>query len=190
MKKIIILTLVFAALGCNKSNSETGCDCNDKINATLKIYHDIQCVTTPCFRHEVILESGEKAIIQNLNEFKIEEVDQKISFCADKVLESYPVQMHVSCLKSIEVIKPAVTACANTALVKVEDKTGLDGCGWVLQMENKEYLEAMNIDQYQDKLKNGNQVKITFEYVNDIASVCMIGKMIKICSFEIVAIAK
>ena len=190
MTKFILSAIIMCFLGCSKTASSGACVCATKTKATLKIYHDIQCITTPCFRHELILENGEKAVIQNLGEFKIEEVDQKIEFCSDYVLESYPPQMHITCLESTEKVENIKTPCAQKESVTIEDHTGFDGCTWLFKTTDNTILEPINIDVYKSALKNGNIATVSFEYVNDMASICMMGKMIKICTLEVTQIAK
>lgn len=188
-KTILFLTGSFLILiGCSKTTTGT-CQCTDKKQTVLKIYHDIQCVTTPCFRHELIMPDGEKAIIQNIQEFKIEEVDQKVAYCADIMNPTYPPQIHVTCLETLSK-NINDTTCALSESVVIEDKTGLDGCGWVLRRSDGSYYEPINIELYQDKLKTGNVATITFEKATGMGSNCMVGTMIKICSMTITQTVK
>lgn len=183
--KSLILFLLFGSfmVGCSKTTSVT-CKCADKKEAVLKIYHDIQCVTTPCFRHELIMPDGEKAIIQNISEFKIQEVNQKVAYCADLMSTSYPPQLHLTCLETLDT-NITETSCPQTETVEIEDKTGLDGCGWVLKRSNGSYYEPINITAYQSQLKSGSSATISFEYVTGMGSICMVGQMIKICSLKL-----
>ena len=59
--------------------------------------------------------------------------------------------------------------------------TGLDGCGFVLELENGEKLIPMNLEEkyFSDELK----VWITYN-VSNSHSICMVGKTIMIKSIE------
>ncbi len=47
------------------------------------------------------------------------------------------------------------SACSKSVHVKLKNLTGLDGCGWVLQLDDNSYLEAQNLDQFEIELKEG-----------------------------------
>ncbi len=71
----------------------------------------------------------------------------------------------------------------------LQNLTGFDGCGWVIQIKNKSeevnYLEPINIEEFDIELKDGLSVSVLFEEVNDMASICMVGPIIRITKLEV-----
>lgn len=91
---------------------------------------------------------------------------------------------------SDDAIKP--NQCAIPATIR--DLTGLDGCGWVFELEDGSRLEPVDIfrcgtppvpeDQPEDVLANfelvdGKRVMISYTEI-DAVSACMVGKMVTI----------
>lgn len=81
--------------------------------------------------------------------------------------------------------------CSTPATIR--DLTGLDGCGWVFELENGTRLEpfwdsgfcGFKEDSENDPLADfefvdGKRVFINYEIVGDRASVCMVGPIAKI----------
>jgi hypothetical protein len=60
------------------------------------------------------------------------------------------------------------------------DYTGLDGCTWVIQLENGEVLEPNNIKAFNFKLIDGKKVWVKYSIVPDQASICMVGQIVNI----------
>jgi hypothetical protein len=60
------------------------------------------------------------------------------------------------------------------------DYTGLDGCGWVIKLENDEVLEPMNLGSFDIELKEGKEIWITYTELQDVASICMVGPIVRI----------
>jgi hypothetical protein len=87
------------------------------------------------------------------------------------------------------------TKCGST-YATVKDFSGLDGCGWVLVKDNGEKLEpyfpgnpgneSLNTDSFSPSfsLRDGQRVRIGYEVLEDMASICMIGKTVKIICIE------
>ena len=87
-------------------------------------------------------------------------------------------------------------ACGTLATIR--DLRGLDGCGFVLELENGERLEpVLNSNcwdpsyQYAPTIENvrfmdGKQVSIAYTVLPDRGSICMVGKVVEItCISEI-----
>jgi hypothetical protein len=70
-------------------------------------------------------------------------------------------------------------ACSGSVHVKMRNKTGLDGCGWVLQLNDNSYLEAQNLNDFEIEFVEGKDLHVKYEEVNG-GSVCMVGKIVKI----------
>ena len=63
--------------------------------------------------------------------------------------------------------------------VTVEDATGLDGCTFLLIMDDGSRLQPVNLpEQY---CKNGVRIMITYREIKGV-SVCMAGKMVEVTS--------
>ena len=63
----------------------------------------------------------------------------------------------------------------------LRDYAGLDGCGFVLVLENGGVLEMGDFDEEPDfKFKDGLKVNISFEEMRDMASICMVGPIVRI----------
>ncbi|MEY3237586.1 MAG: hypothetical protein RI883_1687, partial [Bacteroidota bacterium] len=56
---------------------------------------------------------------------------------------------------------------------------GLDGCGWVLELDNGSKLEPQNLSDFEIELVEGKDVHIRYEEVETF-SICMVGKIVKI----------
>lgn len=81
----------------------------------------------------------------------------------------------------------AATSCKNAVLVTLRNRAGLDGCGWVLQLENGKNLEPLNLKQYANlQLQDGKKLLIEYEVQPMAVSICMIGQIVKItCLSEV-----
>jgi len=87
------------------------------------------------------------------------------------------------------------TAC--TTLATVKDKQGLDGCGYILTLDNGQKLEPVSWDVTSPlpndasqplqnfSLKDGQRVSIGYNEV-EAASICMVGQIVAItCISEV-----
>lgn len=70
-------------------------------------------------------------------------------------------------------------ACSGSVHVKMRNLTGLDGCGWVLQLNDNSYLEAQNLNEFEIEFVEGKELHVKYEEV-DGGSICMVGKIVKI----------
>jgi len=79
-----------------------------------------------------------------------------------------------------------LTSCATTSNCKgcVEgkliDNTALDGCGWLIELENGKWLNPININEYNIEKSNGLTVSFKYEEVNNVATICMSGKTVNL----------
>lgn len=82
------------------------------------------------------------------------------------------------------------SSCATNATVK--DLTGLDGCGFVFELEDGSRLEPLILETlvadpndplYGFEFADGKRVKITYEEL-DNASACMAGQVVKITCLQ------
>jgi len=91
-----------------------------------------------------------------------------------------------------------ISDCTTPATVR--NLAGLDGCGWVFELEDGTKLEAywqwgwcgtppLPAGATEDPLYNfeyveGKKVLISYEDVTDVASTCMVGSVVKINCIE------
>ena len=71
-------------------------------------------------------------------------------------------------------------ACKDWIDATIENKTGLDGCGWVLKLNNGSYLEPTNISDFDIELIDGKPVSLSYVEASGMLSICMIGKIVNI----------
>lgn len=93
--------------------------------------------------------------------------------------------------------EPTVGRCGTPATVR--DLRGLEGCGFVFELQDGRRLEPQFIgwcgtpplsqEQIQDPLNDfefvdGKKVTIGYEVLKDIGSICMVGDVVKITCLE------
>lgn len=89
--------------------------------------------------------------------------------------------------------KVSTSSCATAATVR--DMSGVDGCGWVFELNDGSKLipywtwfcgtpplpkEMTEDPLYNFEYVDGKQVMISYEIMNDIATGCMSGQVVKI----------
>ena len=94
-------------------------------------------------------------------------------------------------------------SCNDGVRATVRDLTGLDGCGFVFELEDGTRLEPNRIGYcgtpplpkeitedplYGFEFVDGKQVVIGYEEVDGMASICMVGPIVKITCLEEVTI--
>ena len=96
-----------------------------------------------------------------------------------------------SCSKDTDPVKN----CGTPATIR--DLRGLDGCGFVLELENGQRLEPvpvfrcgndpnlLTMDSSNFTWKDGLRVTIGYKELKDRASICMTGKMVEITCIEL-----
>ncbi len=90
-------------------------------------------------------------------------------------------------------------SCDNAVLATVKDLSGLDGCGFVFELADGTRLEPQMLGYcgtpplpkevtenplYNFQWVDGKQVRIGFEEVPDVMSICMVGRSVKITCIE------
>jgi len=91
------------------------------------------------------------------------------------------------------------TTCEDGVLATVRDLRGLDGCGFAFELANGTKLEPQMLGYcgtpplpkeitenplYDFDWVDGKQVRINYEEITDAASICMVGKIVKITCLE------
>ena len=100
---------------------------------------------------------------------------------------------------SCEDDKISTVSCDNGVLATVRDLTGLDGCGFVFELTDGTRLEPMRLmycgtpplpkevtedPLYDFQFVDGKQVRLGYEEIQDAASICMVGKIVRITCIE------
>tara|TARA_B100000508_G_C11465884_1_gene282600 strand:+ start:90476 stop:90769 length:294 start_codon:yes stop_codon:yes gene_type:complete len=70
--------------------------------------------------------------------------------------------------------------CENSVKATFVDKTGLDGCGMVIEVSDDEYVEPRNLDEFSINPKDGMKIWVTYDVLTDQASICMIGDVVEV----------
>lgn len=74
-------------------------------------------------------------------------------------------------------------ACENGKVMTLVDRTGLDGCTWLLETDS-EVFEAINLGDFDAALVNGAKYCVSYEIAEDAASICMAGTIIRLTDFK------
>jgi len=70
----------------------------------------------------------------------------------------------------------------------LNNKTGLDGCGWVIKLlvkdkNGKDYLEPINLNSFKISLAEEKQVEVIYTEEN-LKSACMVGTVVSLKSIK------
>ena len=76
-----------------------------------------------------------------------------------------------SCAKS--------NSCANSEHAELKNLAGLDGCGWVLELDNGSKLEPQNLSDFEIELVEGKDVHLKYAESQG-GSICMVGLIVTI----------
>ncbi len=106
----------------------------------------------------------------NKNKIKSQKTALKIIFLVVIAL------IHFSCEKE--------NNCENSQKGILKNLTGLDGCGWIIQLSDSTMLEPINLEDFDIELIENKSVCIRFHERTDLGSYCMVGKVVEIESIE------
>ena len=70
--------------------------------------------------------------------------------------------------------------CINTKNGKLKNLTGLDGCGWIIVLDDGTNLEPTNLTEFDVALVDGNNISVNYKESNAGGSICMVGKVVDI----------
>ncbi len=68
--------------------------------------------------------------------------------------------------------------CNKTGII--HDYTGLDGCGYVIELSTGEILEPVIIDDTSFVFADGKSVTLSYQELTNSASICMVGQTVQI----------
>ncbi len=69
----------------------------------------------------------------------------------------------------------------------LKDQSGLDGCGWIIEVNDNGSLkkyEPYNLSEFDINPEDGMKVRFEYESASEMASICMVGEIIKLNSIE------
>ena len=66
---------------------------------------------------------------------------------------------------------------------ELKNLTGLDGCGWVIELNDGTTLEPTNLSEFENSPQEGQKVCVKYEEIEG-ASICMVGKIVEITDME------
>ena len=72
------------------------------------------------------------------------------------------------------------TSCINSEQAILVNRTGLDGCGWLLDTEKGVTLEPTNLHEFNITLKDTKKVTISYTIQHDMMGICMAGDIVKL----------
>jgi len=66
----------------------------------------------------------------------------------------------------------------------LKNLTGLDGCGWIIQLTDSTKLEPINLKDFNIVLEGNKKVYVQYRERTDLGSYCMVGKVVEIENIE------
>lgn len=73
-----------------------------------------------------------------------------------------------------------VQECPDGVTATFRDRTGLDGCTYVLQLENGAFLEVANLELLDITPTNGLKVRVQYDALPNMVSICMLGPVVQV----------
>lgn len=68
----------------------------------------------------------------------------------------------------------------------LRDYTGLDGCGWVIEVDEGDVLEPMNLGEFIDNPASDMRLLIEYTEESGYASICMVGPIVRLTACGVV----
>lgn len=86
---------------------------------------------------------------------------------------------------SEDIIEEKTTAkCATNGIVR--NMAGLDGCGFLIELEDGRKVEPVVMEDKSFKFKDGQKIRFTYEQEREMMSVCMGGMTVRVTCIEVV----
>lgn len=74
-------------------------------------------------------------------------------------------------------------ACPDGVDAEFIDLTGLDGCSWLLELEDGTRLEPVNLNDFEIEPQEGLKVEVSYKEV-EMFSTCMAGLIVELSCIE------
>lgn len=69
--------------------------------------------------------------------------------------------------------------CVNSVKGTLVNKTGLDGCGWMIALNDGKTVNPTNLNSFDIKLIDNTKIKFSYIEKNDLFDTCMAGKIVE-----------
>ena len=73
---------------------------------------------------------------------------------------------------------------ANSITGHLKDLNGLDGCGFVIELDDSTILNPVNLNDLDIDLVDGAKVSLSFTKLEDAMGICMVGEMVEVKCIE------
>lgn len=105
---------------------------------------------------------------------------KKMSFIQLKLLVAFVLMLliPVACEREDEI------HCVDAETGILKNLTGLDGCGWIIQLADSTKLEPINLNDFDIELKEDKVVCFRYHERTDLGSYCMVGQIVEIDFIE------
>lgn len=80
--------------------------------------------------------------------------------------------------------KGFIDSCENGRQGVLKNLTGLDGCGWMIQLSDTERLQPSNLLEFDIELIDNKPVCVQYRELDNIMNTCMAGQMVEIISIK------
>ncbi|MEM5539790.1 MULTISPECIES: hypothetical protein [unclassified Olleya] len=70
--------------------------------------------------------------------------------------------------------------CLNSVKGTLVNKTGLDGCGWMIALQDGKTVNPTNLNSFDIKLIDNTKITFGYKEKNDLFDTCMAGKIVEI----------
>ena len=74
--------------------------------------------------------------------------------------------------------------CTDAQEATIIDRTGLDGCHWLLKLSDGSSLEPTNLSDFDIELVDNKLVFVSYTERTDMVSICMVGAIVDITCME------
>ena len=70
--------------------------------------------------------------------------------------------------------------CEDSQSAKLVNMTGLDGCSWMIELDNGTKLEPTNLNDFNINLQANQKIWVVYHTASQMASICMHGEIVTI----------
>ena len=70
--------------------------------------------------------------------------------------------------------------CENSHSAKLVNMIGLDGCSWMIELNNGTILEPTNLNDFNINLQQNQKIWVVYHTAGQMASICMHGEIVTI----------
>ena len=85
------------------------------------------------------------------------------------------------CLLLMVLLSCSKNECPRAVKGELKDYIGLDGCGFVIILENGDRIEPINLSEFDIELVNNQKIWVDYHINENLsASICMIGDIVLI----------